>query len=170
VLIFRQPANYRPFANSVFITIVGTTLAMIVNSVGAYALSKRELPGNKFFIYFLIIIPMLISGGMIPGYLLIRSLGLIDKIAVLIIPALASGWNMILIRNYYWSIPNSLVESARIDGAEEFTVFAKIILPLIKAGACSHSAVYRGWLLEHLLLSHYIHKDNHQVYLPCKAP
>ncbi|MFO7637104.1 MAG: carbohydrate ABC transporter permease [Clostridia bacterium] len=130
--VVRDPAVYGPFLNSIFVTIVGTALGMLINSVGAYALSKRELPGNKFFIYFLIIIPMLFSGGLVPTYLLIRALGMIDKMAVLIIPAVASGWYMILIRNYYWSIPNSLVESAKIDGAEEFTVFYKIILPLSK--------------------------------------
>lgn len=131
-MILRNPDVFRPFLNSVFITVVGTSLSMIINSVGAYTLSKRELPGNKFFIYFLVIMPMLFSGGMVPTFLLIRALGMVDTYSVLIIPAVASGWFMILIRNYYWSIPNSLVESAKIDGAEEFTVFLRIILPLSK--------------------------------------
>jgi len=131
-MVITEPSVYRPFLNSVYITVVGTSSSLIVNAIGAYTLSKRELPGNKFFIYYLIIIPMLFGGGLIPTYLLMRALGLIDKYAVLILPAMASGWNMILIRNYYWSIPNSLSESARIDGAEEFTVFFRIILPLAK--------------------------------------
>lgn len=80
----------------------------------------------------MVIIPMLIGGGAIPSFLLMRALGLIDTLWVLIIPSLASGWNMTLLRNYYWSIPNELTESARIDGASEMTIFVKIILPLSK--------------------------------------
>lgn len=131
-MVVTEESVYRPFFNSVYITVVGTSSSLLVNTIGAYTLSKRELPGNKFFIYYLIIIPMLFGGGLIPTYLLMRALGFIDRYAVLIVPMMASGWNMILIRNYYWSIPNSLSESARIDGAEEFTVFFRIILPLAK--------------------------------------
>ncbi|MBN2852041.1 MAG: carbohydrate ABC transporter permease [Clostridia bacterium] len=131
-MVVKEESVYRPFLNSVYITIVGTSSSLLVNAIGAYTLSKRELPGSKAFIYFLVIFPMLFGGGLIPTYLLMRALGLIDRYAVLIIPAMASGWNMILIRNYYWSIPDSLAESARIDGAEEFTVFFRIILPLAK--------------------------------------
>jgi putative aldouronate transport system permease protein len=131
-MILQDSSIWRPFLNSVFITVVGTSLSLLVNSMGAYTLSKRELKGVQFFVYYLVVIPMLFSGGLIPSYLLIRELGLINKIAVLIIPSIASGWNMILIRNYYWSIPSSLIDSARIDGAQELTVFFKIMLPLAK--------------------------------------
>ena len=129
-MVLQDKSIWRPFLNSVFITVVGTVLSLFVNAMGAYTLSKRDLKGVNFFVYYLVVIPMLFSGGLIPNYLLIRQLGLMDSLAALIIPALASGWNMILIRNYYWSIPSSLIESARIDGAEEFTVFTKVILPL----------------------------------------
>ncbi|NMA94565.1 MAG: carbohydrate ABC transporter permease [Clostridiales bacterium] len=129
-MVLQDKSIWRPFLNSVFITVVGTVLSLFVNAMGAYTLSKRDLKGVNFFVYYLVVIPMLFSGGLIPSYLLIRELGLMDSLAALIIPALASGWNMILIRNYYWSIPSSLIESARIDGAEEFTVFTKVILPL----------------------------------------
>ncbi len=131
-MVINEESVYRPFLNSVYITIVGTSSSILVNAIGAYTLSKRQLPGNKFMIYFLVIIPMLFGGGLIPTYLLMRALGFIDRFAALIVPGMASGWYMILIRNYYWSIPLSLAESARIDGAEEFTVFFRIILPLAK--------------------------------------
>ncbi|NLC69220.1 MAG: carbohydrate ABC transporter permease [Clostridiaceae bacterium] len=131
-MIINDRAIYRTFLNSAYITVVGTALSVFLNAMGAYALARRDLPGNRFFIYYLVILPMLFSGGLIPTYLVVKSLGLIDKLAALIIPALVSGWNMALIRNYYWSIPPSLSESARIDGAEEFTVFFRIILPLSK--------------------------------------
>lgn len=131
-MIIKDNSVYRPLLNSVLITAVGTPLTLLVNSLGAYTMSKRELPGKNFFAYYMVIIPMLIGGGTIPGFLLIRALGLMDTLWALFIPGLASGWNMTLIRNYYWSIPNELTESARIDGAAEMTIFWKIILPLSK--------------------------------------
>lgn len=131
-LVINDESVWRPFMNSIIVTVLGTSFSMVINAIGAYTLSKRELPGSRFFIYFLIIIPMLFGGGIVPTYLLIRALGLIDTLPVLFVPNMVSGWNMILIRNYYWSIPQSLGESARIDGAQEFTVFFRIILPLSK--------------------------------------
>jgi len=131
-MVLKDDSVYRPLLNSVFVTLVGTPLTLIINALGAYTMSKRELPGKNFFAYYMVIIPMLIGGGTIPGFLLIRSLGMIDTLWAIIVPGLASGWNMTLIRNYYWSIPNELTESARIDGAPEMTIFIKIILPLSK--------------------------------------
>lgn len=131
-MVLKDESVYRPLLNSVFVTVVGTPLMLIINALGAYTMSKRELPGKNFFAYYMVIIPMLIGGGTIPGFLLIRSLGMIDTLWAIIVPGLASGWNMTLIRNYYWSIPNELTESARIDGAPEMTIFVKIILPLSK--------------------------------------
>lgn len=131
-MVLKDDSVYRPILNSVFVTLVGTPLTLIINALGAYTMSKRELPGKNFFAYYMVIIPMLIGGGTIPGFLLIRSLGMIDTLWAIIVPGLASGWNMTLIRNYYWSIPNELTESARIDGAPEMTIFVKIILPLSK--------------------------------------
>lgn len=131
-MVLKDESVYRPLLNSVFVTVVGTPLTLIINALGAYTMSKRELPGKNFFAYYMVIIPMLIGGGTIPMFLLIRSLGMIDTLWAIIVPGLASGWNMTLIRNYYWSIPNELTESARIDGAPEMTIFVKIILPLSK--------------------------------------
>ena len=131
-LVINDESVWRPFMNTIIITVFGTSFSMLINALGAYTLSKRELPGSRFFIYFLVIIPMLFGGGIVPTYLLIRALGLIDTLPVLFVPNMANAWRMILIRNFYWSIPKSLGESARIDGAQEFTVFFRIILPLAK--------------------------------------
>jgi putative aldouronate transport system permease protein len=131
-MMLEDSAIYRPLLNSVIVTLVGTPLTLLTNSLGAYTMSKRDLPGKNFFAYYMVIVPMLIGGGTIPGFLLIRQLGMIDTLWALIIPGLASGWNMTIIRNYYWSIPAELTESARIDGAPELTIFVKIILPLSK--------------------------------------
>lgn len=131
-VVVKDPSIIRPILNSVFVTLVGTPLTLLVNALGAYTMSKRDLPGKSFFAYYMVIIPMLIGGGTIPGFLLIKSLGMMDTLWAIIIPGLASGWNMTLIRNYYWSIPVELTESARIDGASEMTIFTRIILPLSK--------------------------------------
>ncbi len=120
---------YKPFLNSAYITIVGTTLSVFINAMGAFSLSKKNLPGNKYFMY-MIIFSMMFNGGLVPTYLLIKNLGLINTYWSLILPTAVSGMHLILFRNYYNSIPISLSESAKIDGAEEYTIFFKIIFPL----------------------------------------
>jgi len=130
-MILGNKGIYRPFLNSTFITIVGTVLSVFLEAIGAYALSKRNLPGNKIFTYMLIV-PMMFSGGLIPLYLVVKYLGMMDSYAALIFPTCVSGWNIILIRNYYFSLPESLLEAAKIDGAAEHTIFFKIVLPLSK--------------------------------------
>ncbi len=131
-MLSKDKAIVRSFINSVTVTIVGTILSVVLNAMAAYALMKKELPGNRFLVYYLVILPMLFSGGLVPTYLTIKSLGLIDKFAVLILPVLIKGWSIALIRNYYLTIPASLLESARIDGAKEMSVFSKIMVPLSK--------------------------------------
>ena len=130
--VFRDNSIYKPFLNSIIITILGTSGAMAVNSMGAYTLSRRDLPGVSSMVYFMIVIPMFVSGGMVPSYLIMKTLGWTNTLTVLIVPGMVSGFNMIIIRNYYWTVPKSLLEAARIDGAGEFTTFVRIILPLSK--------------------------------------
>jgi putative aldouronate transport system permease protein len=129
-MVLNDSSIGRPFLNSIILTVLGTAISLSFEAMGAYTLSRRELPGNKLFIYMLII-TMMFSGGLIPSYLLVRGLHLIDKFPwVLILPSAFSAWNLILIRNYYFSIPESLRESAHMDGAPEFTIFSRIIFPL----------------------------------------
>jgi len=128
--VLQDRGVYQPFLNSLILTVVGTLLSIALESMAAYSLSKRDLPGNRLFIY-MMVVTMMFSGGLVPSYLLIKGLGLIDKFPwVLILPSCIGAWNIFLIRNYYWSIPASLNESARIDGAQEFTIFSRIVLPL----------------------------------------
>ena len=98
----------------------------------AYPLSKANLPFQKT-LNFLILFTMLFSGGMIPGYLLIKNMHLIDNRWSLILPGLISAYNVIIMRSFFSTIPESLEESARLDGANDVTIFAKIVLPLSKA-------------------------------------
>jgi len=132
-MIVTDSSVYRPFLNSIYITIVGSIGALVFNCMGAYALSKRDLPGMINMVYFLIVIPMFIGGGMVAGYLLYKALGWLNTYRVLIIPGMLSALNMVIIRNYFWGLPKSLIEAAKIDGAGEFTVFTKIMLPLSKS-------------------------------------
>lgn len=131
-MVLKDKGIYGPFINTVLITVVGTSLALIVNSLAAYPMSRKDMPFGRFFVYYLVIVPMLFNGGLVPTFLVYKSLGMLSTLTVYILPALASGWNIVLIRNYYRSIPQSLVESATIDGANDFQVYLKIVLPLSK--------------------------------------
>ena len=115
---------------TISVTIIGTILALIVNSMMAYVLSRPSLVGKKFMNIY-VLITMLFSGGMVPWYIICtRVLRLQDTYLALILPMVVSAWNIFLIRNYFRSIPDALYESARIDGAKEFLIYWRIFLPL----------------------------------------
>lgn len=117
------------FRVSVIITVLGTLGAMVVTTFAAYTLSKPNLPGRNFFLV-LFIFAMLFHGGIIPNYLLMRSLGLLDSIWVLILPALVNVFNLLIIKNFFEGTPESLEEAARIDGANTFSILFRIVLPI----------------------------------------
>lgn len=119
----------RSFLVSVSVTAIGTVLSILLTALTAYPLSKRHLPGIGF-IMLLFIFTMMFSGGIIPNYLLIRNLGLINNLWVMILPTLIHVFNLLVIKSYYESLPESLEESAKMDGARNFTVLFRIILPL----------------------------------------
>ncbi|MGO4271743.1 carbohydrate ABC transporter permease [Paenibacillus sp. TAF58] len=129
-LIFKDDTIYRAYGVTIFVTVVGTVLAMLVTCALAYPLSLRHLKYRNmmnFFVYF----TMLFHGGLVANYLLIsKYLGWQDSIWVLIIPALVSPWNMFLMRNFFKSIDESLAESAKIDGANDVYILFRIILPI----------------------------------------
>lgn len=118
----------RAFGVSVGVTVVGTIISILMTALTAYPLSKR-LPGIPF-IMVLFIFTMLFSGGLIPNYLLMRQLHLINNLWVLILPGMISVFNLLVIKSYYESLPEALEESARIDGAKTYTILFRIILPL----------------------------------------
>ncbi|MNZ81273.1 L-arabinose transport system permease protein AraQ [compost metagenome] len=129
-LIFRDNTIYQAYGVTIFVTVVGTALAMLVTCALAYALSIKTLKYRNainFYVYF----TMLFHGGLVASYLLIaKYLDMKDTIWVLIIPALVSPWNMFLMRNFFKSIDESLAESAKIDGANDIYILFKIILPI----------------------------------------
>lgn len=121
------------FLQSLFIsgliTVIGTLASLLFTVLTAYPLSKRELPGMGVVIV-LFIFTMMFNGGIVPNYLLIRQLGLIDNLGALIWPALISVFNMLVIKSYFESLPPSLEESAKLEGARNYTILFRIILPL----------------------------------------
>ncbi|MGG1550497.1 carbohydrate ABC transporter permease [Paenibacillus ferrarius] len=114
---------------TLFRTIVGTALNVFFTIIAAYPLSKKYLPGRSAFLLF-IVFTMMFSGGLIPTYLLIRSLGLLNSPWVLIIPHLISAFNLVIIKGFFEQLPAEIEESARVDGASELQSLWRIILPL----------------------------------------
>ncbi|WP_127583335.1 carbohydrate ABC transporter permease [Paenibacillus koleovorans] len=128
-LLFESTFLYRGFANTFFITIVGTFCCLLFTSSLAYGLSKKYLPYRNIFTL-LLIITMFFGGGLIPSYLLVTSLGLKNSLWAIIVPALISPWYMFLMRNFFMEIPGEVEESARMDGANDFMILFRIILPM----------------------------------------
>lgn len=122
-------AFMRSLGNSGFLATVGTACSLVVTAGLAYALSRKRLRGRRLFM-FLITLTILFSPGIIPNYMVVRQFGLINSIWSLIIPALASGWNVILMKSFFDSIPVELEESAAIDGSSDLSTWFRIILPL----------------------------------------
>lgn len=160
-LLFQTSQLGSAYLITIFTTVVGTALSLLVTSMMSYALSVKKLRiRNKiaFFVYF----TMLFSGGMVSSYLLIsKYLHLKDNIWVYILPALISPWNMMLLRNFFATIPESLAESAKIDGANDMTILMKIILPIAKPGLVTIGLFYAlSYWNEWFRAMLYIDKDN----------
>src|SRR5690625_4052057 len=117
------------FIMSVTRTVVGTVTGIIASTMLAYTLSRKDFVFNKP-VALLLVLTMFVSGGLIPDYMLIRHLGLINKFSVYILPMLINAFNVIVIRSFMDGLPDALEESAKIDGAYDFTIFTRIILPL----------------------------------------
>lgn len=132
VLLFNTDQVLRGYAVTITVTVIGTVASLLVNSMAAYPLSKTNIPGKRIMSLY-VLFTMIFSGGMVPWFIVCRNiLHLKDSIWALIIPYLVSAWNIFLIRNYYQTIPEEIIESARIDGAKEFYIWRKFVVPLSK--------------------------------------
>ncbi len=129
--VFKDPYLLNSFKISILRVIIGTPLSVFLTAMAAFALKSKILPGRKFFTL-IILFTMLFSGGIIPYYILLKSLKLLNNFLVYIIPFFYSGWNTLLMRTFFSSIPKSLEDSAMIDGANYFKIFLSIYLPLSK--------------------------------------
>lgn len=127
--VFQNPDIINGFINTLKYTFFGTLLNIVMTICAAYPLSRRNLKGKGFIMAFMVF-TMFFSGGLIPTYLLIRDLGMINTFWVMIIPNAVAVWNIIIMRTFFQSIPFELEESAMIDGAGNFRILWSIVLPL----------------------------------------
>ncbi|NOU96926.1 ABC transporter permease subunit, partial [Paenibacillus sp. LMG 31456] len=127
--VFKNPGILTGYRNTLFIVVMGVTLNLFMTALGAYVLSRKNVMWNKVFI-FVIVLTMFFNGGLIPMYLVVKGVGLIDSLWAPIIPFAISTFNLIIMRTAFMSVPDSLEESAKIDGANHFTILFRIILPL----------------------------------------
>lgn len=128
-LVLLNPMIVRGYGNTLLYMGVGTVLNLLMTALGAYVLSRKRL-GLKNVIMFFIVVTMFFSGGLIPYYLIVRGLGLTNRMWALILPSLISTYNMIVMRTAFVQLPDSMEESARIDGAQDFRILFQIIIPL----------------------------------------
>lgn len=132
LFVMDNPQFRTSFTLTVLITVIGTAIALMVTAFTAYVFTRKDLPGVKF-IALLYIITMFFGGGIIATYILYKRLNLTDNFWILILPATINPFNIVLMRNFFESIPASMEESARIDGASNMRILFSIILPLSKA-------------------------------------
>lgn len=131
--VFQDSSIWNGYLNTIIYTVVGTLVNLIVTLPAAYALSRRDFVGRNLFMI-LFLVTMFFGGGLVPTYLVVRSLGLVDTMWALILPGATSVWNLIVCRTFFQSsIPRELQEAAEIDGCSNFRLYFRIILPLSTA-------------------------------------
>ena len=130
--VFQEPDILLGYKNTLFYTIIGTAINLFVTVPAGYMLSKKEVPGRNLFM-FLFMFTMYFSGGMIPSFLLVKSLHLYDTRAVLVILGAFSTYNCIICRTFFAALPQELEEAAAIDGCSTVRTFVQIVLPLSQA-------------------------------------
>ncbi|RPI87267.1 MAG: carbohydrate ABC transporter permease [Chloroflexi bacterium] len=129
--LLSHPFFLRAVTNSSIITVGGTIINMLLTVPFAYALSNRTLPGRKFFII-MVMVPFLFNAGLIPTYLVVQKLDLIDKYWAVILPGGINITNLLVMKAFFEGIPEELTEAARLDGANEFHVLMRVVMPLSK--------------------------------------
>ncbi|MBP2110554.1 carbohydrate ABC transporter permease [Paenibacillus silagei] len=139
--ILSTPTIFRGLGVSVGVTVAGTLVSMLLTALMAYGLSRRYLPARNT-INFIVVFSMLFSGGMIPTFLVVKSVGLINSYGSLIFPVAVNAFNMIIMRNFFQALPDSLEESAKIDGSNDFGIFMRIMLPLALPSIATISLFY----------------------------
>jgi len=140
-IVLSTPTIFRATAVSIGVTTVGTLVSILLTSMMAYALSRKYLYGRKA-VNFMVLFTMLFSGGMIPTFLLVSNLGLMNSYWALILPGAISAFNLIIMKNFFQGLPDSLEESAKIDGCNDIMIFIKIIVPLSMASFATISLFY----------------------------
>ena len=127
---------YRPFLNSVYTTVAGALLGLVLSTLGGYVLAQKDLPGRDLIAGFLLF-TMIFAGGMIPEYLVMKQLHLVNNMWILVVKHGINVYNVVLMKNFFEGIPESLYEAAKIDGCTPMGIFFRIVLPLSKAALAS---------------------------------
>lgn len=135
------PKVYRGILNSLLITAAGLVVNIVLTSMGAYVLIKRDLVGRSFFMTF-IIITMIFEGGLIPDYFLMRNLGLLDSYWSLILYKAVNPYYLIILMRFFNNVPKSLIEAARIDGYSEIGILFRVVMPVSVAGIATIALFY----------------------------
>ena len=117
------------FKITLFVTVVGTAINLILTTLMAYPLSRKGLPGRRLFL-FMVVFTLLFNGGIIPTYLIVKATGLIDTVWALIVPNAIWSFNVLVMKSFFENLPEELFESARIDGAHEWRILLQIVIPL----------------------------------------
>ena len=131
----------KAYGITIFVTVVGTFLSLSTTAMAAYALSRRKIVGHGLFST-MIMITMFFGGGLIPSYMLINSLGLMDNIWAMILPGMISTWNLIIMRSFFVAYPQEIVESGYLDGLTDAGVFLRLVLPTSKAALATIGLYY----------------------------
>ncbi|WP_054958486.1 carbohydrate ABC transporter permease [Paenibacillus dakarensis] len=128
--VFKNKMVVKGFMNTIFYTLAGTAINLILSVMAAYPLSRKDFRGRNFFML-LFVFTMLFNGGLIPTYLIVKNLGMIDTVWSMLIPAALSVWNVIIMRTYFQTtIPDELLEASQLDGCSDFRFLRSIVLPL----------------------------------------
>jgi putative aldouronate transport system permease protein len=127
--VFKNPMIAIGYKNTLLYVILGTSINLLMTSLGAYVISRKQFFWKNSITYF-IVFTMFFHGGLIPTYLLVKSLGMVNTVWAMVLPAAISTWNLLIMRTAFSSIPDSLEESAKIDGAGDLTILFRIVLPL----------------------------------------
>ncbi|WP_425425154.1 carbohydrate ABC transporter permease [Amphibacillus marinus] len=139
--IFSTNTIFRALGVSVFITVAGTVWSMFFSILTAYGLSRKDLVGRRA-LNFLIVFTMLFNGGMIPTFLVVQQTGLLNTLWALIIPVTVNAFNMIILRSFFMNLPQGLEESAKIDGATDFGILFRIVIPVSLPSIATISLFY----------------------------
>ncbi|MFD0715491.1 carbohydrate ABC transporter permease [Paenibacillus sp. GCM10027626] len=130
--VFEDSRIWIGYKNTILYTCLGTFFSLMITAMGGYALSRKGLWLGRFFMY-MIVFTMLFSGGMIPTFLVVKQLGLMDTIWAMVVPGLVSVWNLIIMRTFFQGLPGEIIESGKIDGLNDIGIFVRLVLPLSKA-------------------------------------
>ncbi|MDF2660581.1 MAG: sugar transporter permease [Paenibacillus sp.] len=131
-LVLKDPRIATGYVNTIIYVTLGTAIALLVTSLGAYALSKKEMLFSKGFTL-MVIFTMFFSGGMIPTFLVVKGMGLMDTIWAMVLPGAVSTWNLLIMRTFFSGVPVEVEESGKMDGLTDLGIFFRIVAPLSKA-------------------------------------